>query len=174
MTAWYTISPSPWSITMYALWAWWASKKIPKDKYVRFHRLAAWVDAVWVAGVVVLVGDILLIMAVWIRWHSIYPNELGLIINSLLRNISILTICLIMSWDMWKLKWARWGSTVYLLWGVNILFLLLWFGLAPGLEWTQWVYALEHGFASWPYAWFVSFVIGRIITTMIYVRTWNV
>jgi len=174
MTAWYTISPSPWSIILYAIWAFYGSKKIPKDAYMRLHGLAAWVDAIWVAGVVVLVGDILWVMATWVRWHSVYTGELGLIANSLLRDISILTICLIMSWNMWKTKMVHWGPAVYLLWGVNLLFLLLWFGLAPSLEWTHWVYALENGYAYWPHVWGINFIIGRIITTTIFWRTWNV
>lgn len=172
--AWYTIAPSPWSVIMYAAWAWWASKKIPKDRYIRIHRLASWVDAIWVAGVVVLVGDILWVMAVWIRWLPTHPNELMLLVNAQIRNISILAISLIMSWNLWKTKTVQWGPAVYNLWGINILYLLLWFGLAPGMEWTHWVYALENGYSSWPYVWFIAFIVGRIITTMIYMRTWNV
>ena len=172
--AWYTISPTPWSIILYAIWAWWASKKIPPDLYVRFRMLAAWVDAVWVAGVVVIVGDILWVLAVWARWHSVYPGELGLITNSLLRNISILVICIIMSRKFWRTRLVHWGPEVYALWGVNLIYLALWFGLAPGLEWTHWVYALENGYSTWPYVWGIGYIIGRIITTLIYWRTWDV
>lgn len=174
MGAWYTVSPAPWSILLYAIWAWWASKKIPKDRYIRIHRLAAWVDAIWVAGVIVLVGDILWVLAVWIRWISTYPNELTLLVNCMIRNTSILTISLIMSWNLWKSKLVQWGPAVYLLWGVNLLYLLLWFGLAPSLEWTHWVYALENGYNCWPYVWGIGYIIGRIITTTIFWRTWNV
>ncbi|GAH18139.1 unnamed protein product [marine sediment metagenome] len=171
---WYTISPAPWSIMLYAIWAWWASKKIPKDKYIRLHRLAAWADAIWVAGVIVLVGDIQWVIAVWLRWISTYPDELNLLVNCMIRNISILAISLIMSWNLWKSKLVQWGPAVNLIWGVNLLYLLLWFGLAPGLEWTHWVYALENGYSIWPFTWFISFIVGRIITTIIFWRTWNV
>lgn len=174
MPAWYTISPTSWSLLLYAIWAWWASSKLPQDVYVRIPRLAAWVDAAFIAGVVVLVGDILWVIAVWARWGSAYPGEIGLIANSLLRNFSILIICLIMSKDWWKSGVIRWGSDVYLLWGVDLLYLTLWFGLAPGLEWTHWVYALENGYASWPYVWVIGYIIGRAITTLIYWRTFHV
>lgn len=174
MPEWYTVSPTPWSIILYTIWAWWASKKIPREKYIRFHRLAAWVDAVWVAGVVVLVGDILWVTAVGIRWLPTYPGELMLLVNSQVRNISLLAISLIMSWNMWKTKMVQWGPTVGALWCLALLYLLLWFGLAPGLEWTHWVYALENGYACWPYAWGIGYIIGRIITTAIFWRTWNV
>ena len=174
MSAWYTISPSPWSIALYAIWAWWAVKKIPEDRYIRFKRLAAWVDAIWVAGVVVLVGDILWVMAAWIRWMPTYPGELTLLVNSQIRNMSMLTICILMSWKLWETKMVQWGSAVFRLWGVNLLFLLLWFGVAPSLEWTHWVYALENGYTIWPYAWAIGFIPGRIITTIIFWRTWNI
>jgi len=173
MVAWYTISPTPWSVILYALWAYWGSKKLPRDGYVRYHRLAAWADALWIAGVVFLVGDILWVLAVWIRWGPIYPGELGLMTNSLIRDFSGLIICLIMSWEWWKNRYVKWGPNVFLLWGVNLLYLLLWFGLAPGLEWTHWVYALEKGYSCWPYVWVIGYIIGRIITTLIYWRTWN-
>ena len=174
MPTWYLISPSPWSIALYAIWAWWASKKIPSDMYIRIHRLAAWVDCVWVAGVVVLVGDILWVIADWIRWIPTHPEDTMLLVNSQIRNISLLTICLIMSRDLWKTKIIQWRADVYALWGVVLLYLALWFGLAPGVEWTHWVYAIENGYACWPTVWGISFIIGRAITTLIFWRTWNV
>jgi len=174
MGAWYTISPTPWSIILYAIWAWWASKKIPPDLYIRFNRLAAWVDAVFVAGVVVLVGDILWVSAVWIKWISLYPDETMLLVYSQVRNVSLLTISLIMSRNFWRTKMIHWGPAVYSLWGLTILYLILWFGLAPGLEWTHWVYALENGYSCWPYVWGIGYIIGRAITTLIYWRTWHV
>lgn len=173
MIAWYTISPSPWSIAIYAVWAWWASKKITPEGPLR-KRLAAWVGCVWIAGVVVLVGDILWVSAVWIRWVPTHPEELMLLFYSQIRNICLLSVSLIMSWHMWKTKIVQWGSTVLRLWGLNLLYLLLWFGLAPGLEWTHWVYALENGYSYWPYVWGIGYIIGRAITTLIYWRTWNV
>lgn len=174
MSAWYTISPTPWSILLYAIWAFWASKKIAPQGRTFRQRLAAWVDAVFVAGVVVLVGDILWVSAVWIRWISTHPGEMMLLISSQIRNVSLLAISLIMSRDLWKAKIIQWGPAVYWLWGVNLLYLILWFGLAPGLEWTHWVYALENGYSSWPYVWGIGYIIGRIITTLIFWRTWNV
>jgi len=172
--AWYTISPTPWSIAMYAIWAWWGSRRLPRDAYIRFHRLAAWVDALWIAGVVVLVGDILWVMAVWIRWGFVYPNEIMLLIYSLIRNTAGLILCLLMSRGWWNSGRVRWNMDVFCLWLVDLLYLIMWFGLAPGLEWTHWVYALENGYATWPYVGFIAFIIGRIITTTIYMRTWNV
>lgn len=173
MPAWYTVSPTPWSIILYAIWAWWASKKIvPHDTTFR-RRMAAWVDCVWVAGVVIIVGDILWVSAVWIRWIPTYPEDMILLVFSQLRNISLLSISLIMSLSLWKDKTIHWGPAVYWLWGVNLLYLILWFGLAPGLEWTHWVYALENGYSCWPAVWGIGYIIGRIITTLIYWRTWK-
>ena len=171
MPSWYTISPSPFSIAMYTLWAWWASKKIAPNG---MRRMSAWVDCVWIAGVVVLVGDIQWIIACWIRWVPTYPGDMMLLVYSLVRNFSLLAMSLMMSWNMWKNKMVHWGPAICWLWGLNILYLTLWFGLAPGLEWTHWVYALENGYSCWPYACFMAFIVGRIITTLIYWRTWNV
>ena len=173
MAEWYTISPAPWSVIMYALWALWGSKRLPKDAYTRFHRLAAWVDALWVAGVVVLVGDILWVAAVWIRWGAIYHEQIMLLVYSQIRNVAGLILCFMMSQGLWRSKRLRWGKDVYLLWGLDLIYLALWFGLAPGLEWTHWVYALENGFKSWPWVWVIGYIIGRIITTGIYVKTWS-
>lgn len=172
--AWYTISPSPWSIILYALWAWWGSRRLPRDAYIRFQRLAAWVDALWIAGVVFLVGDVFWIIAVWVRWGSTYPSQIILLVYSLIRNMSGLALCLLLSQNWWKSKRVRWNAEVYCLWLLNLLYLVIWFGLAPGLEWTHWVYAIENGYSSWPYVCFIAFVVGRIITTTIFWRTWNV
>jgi len=173
MGAWYTVSPTPWSIILYAIWAWWASKKIAPGENLR-KRLAAWVDCVWIAGVVVLVGDIMWVSAVWVRWAPIYPDELMLLVYSQIRNFGLLSVSIIMSWHLWEAKIVKWGSTIFWLWGLNFLYLLLWFGLAPGLEWTHWVYALENGYTTWPYVWGIGYIIGRAITTLIYWRTWDV
>lgn len=174
MAAWYTIAPSPWSIAMYALWAWWGSRRLPRNAYLRFHRIAAWVDALWIAGIVILVGDILWVMAVWIRWGFAYPSEITLLIYSLIRNTAGLILCLLMSKNWWSSGKISWNKDVYWLWLIDLLYLAIWFGFAPSLEWTHWVFALENGYGIWPFVWLISFVVGRIITTTIYMRTWNV
>lgn len=174
MGEWYTVSPAPWSILLYAIWAWWASKRITATGAPLRHRMGAWVQCIWVVGVVVLVGDIQWVIAVWIKWVPTYPGEMMLLVYSQIRNFAMLAMSLIMSWDLWKNKIVQWGTTVIYLWGLNCLYLLLWFGLAPSLEWTHWVYALENGYECWPYVWGIGYIIGRIITTAIFWRTWNV
>ena len=174
MGAWYTISPAPWSILMYSIWAWWASGKITDSETSFRRRMGAWVDCVWVAGIVVLIGDILWVGAVWIRWGPIYPEEIPLLVYSQIRNVALLGVSLIMSWEMWKNLWISWGKDVALLWGLDIIYLTFWFGTAPSLEYTHWVYALENGYSAWLYAWGMGYIVGRMITTLIYWRTWDV
>jgi len=172
---WESFPISPWSVALYLVLSFWASKKLPSKTYKQIPRLASWADTICVLGVIVLVGDILWLSLCWLRWNSYYSaNYFSYILLPLIRNIAIIPICIMLMSRNWMREgYIKFSRQVQYLIGLNILFLLLNFYLAPGMEWTHWVYALQNGYACWPYTWFISYPIGRAITSLIYIKMWS-
>lgn len=172
---WKSFPISIWSAALYLVLSYWASKKLPSKSYKRIKRLAAWVDAICIIGVVVLIGDMIWIMTSYFRWDNIYYEEpISYIFLPLARNISMIVVCMLLM----SRNWLREGyinlNREVIFWaGLNILYIFLCFYLAPGKEWTHWQYALENGYACWPYVWFISYPIGRAITSLLWVKMWS-
>jgi hypothetical protein len=132
-----------------------------------------WVDALLCAGYVVLFGDIMWLIATGLKWCPVYPQWTMQVVYSLARNIVAVILINSINPELQRMNIMKWGKEVWILWLVNAYFLLIWFGTADILYETHWVHAYLNG-ANWTYAWFMSFVVGRIITTLVYVRQWNV
>ena len=172
---WNSFPISPWSAALYLVLSWWASKKLPSTSYKRIPRLASWVDSIAVLGMLVLVGDILWLSLCWFRWTpTYYANYFSYILLPLIRNVAMIITCILLMSKNWLhegyIKFSR--KVVYLI-ILNIAYLFTNFFLAPGKEWTHWLYALQNGYACWPYTWFISYTIGRAITSLIYIKMWS-
>lgn len=165
----------PWSVVIYLLWSWWASKKLPSNSYRKIPWLASWTDTICIVGVVVLIGDIIWIIISYFRWNNIYYVEpISYIFLPLARNISMIVVCIILISRNWVNEgYICLNKEVIFLTGLNILYIFLSFYLAPTKEWTHWLYALQNNYACWPYTWFISYPIGRAITSLLWIKMWS-
>lgn len=172
---WKSFPISPWSVALYLVLSWWASRKIPSKLYGRIAWLASWADAICVLGVLVLVGDIFWLSLCWFRWNSSYAlNSFSYIFLPIARNIAMIVVCILLMSRNWLYEgYISFSIEVISLIGLNIIYLLMYFYLAPGREWTHWLYALQNGYSCWPYTWFISYPIGRAITSMVYIKMWS-
>lgn len=169
MVEWWLLSPNPVSIVMYSAWAVWGMRKFKHLYYKRLPWFYQWFDALMCAGWVVIFGDTMWLIATFIRWVPVYPQWTMQVVYSLLRNFTVFALLYMFTKD--NLPLLKWGKEVWVMWGVNAYFLLIWFGTAEVLYETHWVHAYLNG-ANWFYGWFMAFVMGRIITTIIYMRQW--
>ena len=172
---WKSFPISPWSVTLYLALSGWASRKLPSNAYQKISWLASWVDSICVLGIIVLIGDIFWLFLCWIKWNSSYAETaFSYIFLPIVRNISIMTICLLLVSQNWlRAGYINLGREVIQLVGLNIAYLFTWFYLSPGKEWTHWLYALQNDYSCWPYTWFLSYPIGRAITSLVYIKMWS-
>lgn len=172
---WKSFPISPWSIALYLALSRWASRKLPSDAYRKISWLASWVDAICILGVIVLIGDIFWLSLCWFKWSESYSQTaFSYIFLPILRNIALLNVCILLVSQNWlRAGYIHLSRPVIRLIGLNIVYLLLHFSLSPGKEWTHWLYALQNDYKCWPYTWFISYPIGRAITSLIYIKLWS-
>ena len=172
---WISFPISPWSLVLYLFLSYWASKKLPSNAYYRISWLASWVDSICVLGIIVLIGDIIWLSLCWFRWNITYSmNSFSYIFLPIARNVAMLIVCFLLISQNWiRAGYIKLSREVFLLAGFNVLYLFLWFYLSPGKEWTHWLYAIQNNYACWPYTWFISYPVGRAITSLVYIKMWR-
>lgn len=152
-------------------------KKIFKDLVVMRKRdyLLVFTDAFLIVGFIVVYLDTFWIVACGLRFGWQYPNSVLQLIFAFGRNITGLILCYMLIGNYFrqgKLKITKKTTQLFFL---NILFLAVWFVAAPSPAWTDWTYAIRHGY-SWNvilYSVFVSHVIGKILVTVIFLSLWS-
>lgn len=172
---WKSFPLSAWSAALYLVLSYWASKKLPSTSYKRIAWLAAWADSICILGILVLIGDIFWLSLCWLRWSESYSqNAFSYILLPMARNISMIFVCTLLVSHNWLHEgYISFSRQVKNFISLNILYLVIYFSLAPGREWTHWLYALQNGYACWPYTWFISYPIGRAITSLIWIKMWG-
>lgn len=158
---------------MYVAWALWGAGKL---KRLGSDRTFFWrfMDATMVAGIVVLTSDLLWVLACGLRFGLYFPDSVQQLVFCALRDFMGVVFCLVqvphlIEKDVFSL------FNMKGLWILNVVFFIVWFGLAPDPSWTDWSYALRHDY-GWTRAWSafaLSHIMGRVITTIIYWSVWN-
>ena len=166
---------SPWSAALYLILTLWASRKLPSTSYRRIAWMASWVDAICLLGMLALFFDSLWVSLCWLRWTESYSlTAFSHIILPLSRNIAMFIVCITLISRNWiREGYINLSREVFLLFGLHISYTILRFCLAPGKEWTNWIYAMENGYACWPYVWFLDYVVLRLITTLLWIKIWS-
>ena len=169
--SWWMRSPSPVTVCMYALFALWGAQRLLKRApYKHLRYVMAFIDALMVLGVIVLIGDLIWVVGILLRFGSQYPGSVRQLLFCGARDIAGLAFCLLLTEKLWKnhaVIWTR--NTTY---GIlfNMIFMGVWFTLAPSPVYTDWTYAIIHGQPTHviAFSFFISHVLGRIITAEIY------
>lgn len=171
---WWALSPSPFSITFYLILATYGTTKILKlKKYRRLKHLVAFTDAILILGFIVLALDILWLVACGLRFGWYYPSSVLQLIFSVGRNIAGITLCYLLIGNYFRKCLIR-LEKAYWVFSLNLLFLLVWFVLAPSPAWTDWTYAIRHNYSMNTVlsSFFISHIIGKSIVALIYIKIW--
>lgn len=168
---------------MYVAWAAWGYRHLVKNGYLEgktskygpwFLKLATFTEVIMAVGLIVLMGDTFWAAACGLRFLSSFPESTQQMTFVLARDGVGVIFFLMGAAELISEK-AFDPLRGWWLWILNLAFLVLWFGLAPGPEWTDWTYALRHDY-GWLQAWrafSLSHILGRFITTTIYWRAWQ-
>lgn len=148
---WFAVSPSPWSLAFYVIMALIGSQLLIKAgvKYRRAQRMMAFLDALFILGIIVCLQDtIWLLFNTW-RWILPLYSGTATFWNYYVRfaqNMLGLLIGFMLSWHLWKAGFVKFTRET-IVWFIQITaFTALVFIMAPGQHFTDWIWAVSHGF----------------------------
>jgi len=173
----WALSPSPFSIVFYLLLTVYALKQIFKDLVILRKRdyLLAFTDAVLIVGFVVVYLDTFWIVACGLRFGWQYPDSVLQLIFAFGRNIAGLIFCYMLIGNYFRQGKLKLTNKTTQLFFLNILFLAVWFVAAPSPAFTDWTFAIRHGY-SWNViltSLFISHFIGKILVAAIFLSLWR-
>lgn len=139
-----------------------------------FTKIIVYFDALMVLGFWVLIGDIFWCVACYLRFASTYSGGNQLLI-SILRNFAGVIFCYLSVKNLFRSKKVRFDFGVFIGLLLNFMFLVVWFMSAQTPAFTDWTYAIRHGY---PFnmiltSLMLSHVIGKAIIGYIYFSSWS-
>lgn len=178
MMPWWMKSPSPFTIAQWILltflggfYIYFKGFHAPTSR----HKLYLLSCVAATLGFVVLSSDFVWSLGSLLRWHTIHPDSVLQMIYILLRDVAGCVFCLFLMAPLIHDNYVTWTRLTTGLWIGNVIFFILWFGLASSPAWTDWTYAFKRGL-PWIFIWkafFISHVVGRVITSGIYLSLFN-
>jgi hypothetical protein len=147
---WFAVSPSPWSLAFYALMAAIGSQLlIHRVHYKRWPRLLAFIDALFLLGMIVFIQDSIWLVCNTVKWIIPLYSYTANFWNYYVRfpqNILGAMLMLLLTWGLWRLKVVSIKIKTFLVFVCITVFTFLVFALAPNQAWTDWIFAVSHGF----------------------------
>lgn len=126
-------------------------------------------------GFIVLSSDLVWSILSVVRWGSLHPDSINQMILVIARDITGTILSLFGMITLVNDRYVQWSKTTTILWFWNLVYFIVWFGLAPSPANTDWTYAFRYGY-SWSFIWktfFISHILGRILTSGIYLSLFN-
>jgi len=159
------------TLTFYSLLALYGAYKLGSAS------LRSWVknfaDSAFLIGLVILPHDISWQIFQWLKWGHLHPTEWVMVIGVLIRNLAILTLCLVSSWELasrtnaLNLKNMRFVIFPILVLIVKFLF------LTSTPVWSDWTYGLRFIENS---PWLIAYLSGipdKFCLGFVYVSLWK-
>lgn len=150
---WFAVSPSPWSFAFYILMGVIGARLLLRAgvPYKRAPRLIAFLDAVFILGMVVFLQDsIWLVMNTW-RWILPYYMGTATFTNYWIRfpqNIVGALLLLLVTSGLWQLKYVRLNRKFWFWISLIVIYTGIVFALAPSQGFTDWVFAVAYGYSD--------------------------
>jgi hypothetical protein len=147
---WFAVSPSPWSLAFYAVMAAIGSQLlIHRVHYERWHRLLAFIDALFLLGLIVFTQDTIWLVCNTLRWIIPMYSGTATFFNYYVRfpqNILGAMLMVLLTWGLWRLKVVSIKFQTFLFFICIAVFTALVFALAPNQAFTDWTFAVSYGF----------------------------
>lgn len=173
---WYALSPSPFTVVYWIVLASWAAIfRLNVQTYKRFQMFARFTDALFIVGLVVVSNDIIWVFACLFKWGALYPASVPQLGFCVARNVAAVMFCYLLTFHLFKKRVVGFTKATWLLYGVNVLFMSVWFWLAPTPAFTDWTYAIRHDYSLNVVAgsFLISHIGGKTLTGLIYLSLWR-
>jgi len=176
---WFYRWPNPMSTIFYGVVVLVGAKLLLKRgteyRFKRWRWLFAWTDSFLLVGFIALSGDFLWMLACALRFLSFYPNNLFLVVSCLGRDLVGMVFCYFLVGNLIKQKVVSFKRSTFAAYLLLILFLVVNFGFAPDLTWTDWTYAVRAGCdtATILRSLLVSYGLGRVFSVILLWSWWK-
>jgi hypothetical protein len=169
---WWAHSPSPMTLTIYSLLAFYGAYKLESNTWRQW--LHNFCESAFVIGLIILPYDTGWQTFQWLKFGFLYANEMKVVYGTYIRNLALYSLCLLSSWKlMIKTNKLELKKSALFLYPTAIL--LITFLLSPDPGFTDWTYAMRWPNLSSAY-WLFSYLSDvpiRIMTALAYVALWK-
>lgn len=152
--SWFALSPSPWSLAFYAIFGVIGARKLLRSgvHYKRWPWLLAFLDALFLLGMIVFIQDTIWLLANTWRWILPMYSGTATFLNYYVRfpeNLLGFMLLGLLTYDKWALRVVvfKWKTLAYLM--IIAYFTFTVFRMAPNQAFTDWTFAVSHGFPDW-------------------------
>lgn len=166
---WFYSSPSPWSLAVYVILAYIGARLILSTgagaQYKRWPRIMAFLDALSIVILVVLIQDTLWLVLNTIRWLPEYGAKMNFTYwMRYVQNIAAFTFIFYVMSDMYRLYFSfklRTYGVVFLTYALSLAFVFI---LAPDPSFTDWTYAIRFGYSDFQilYGFCMGHIVGKL------------
>lgn len=154
----------------------WGSLQLKgKTNYERFDLLQRIVAAGSIFLLVNFAFDTVWLVAEGLKFAYLFEQGWQEILMYLARNIAGFIFCLLIALPYIKAKVIGMTLTAEAFILVMMVFFAFWFHLAPGMEYTDWTYAVRHGFSGQQIlkSFLISHVIGKLLQGGLFISLWQ-
>lgn len=140
-------------------------------KQIKGKLLVRFAESFFLVGFTIVLLDLLWVIACGLRFGATYPNSMHALTYAALRDVAAIVFCYLFIGNHLR-KPSR---TTLAIFGINLVFLVLWFGLSPSPVYTDWTFAIRNGYnaATVATSFFISHIIGKTITGTFYISQWR-
>ena len=152
---WFAVSPSPWSLVFYAIFGVIGARKLLSSRnYLKSKRwpwLIAFIDALFLLGMIVFIQDTMWLFCNTWRWILPMYSGVATFWNYYVRfpeNLLGFWLFGLLTYGKWRLRVIvlSWKTLAYLL--IIACFTFLVFALAPNQAFTDWTFAVHYGYSD--------------------------
>jgi hypothetical protein len=171
---WFYQSPNPLTLLSWAIMGFYGSTHLKDIQFRRFSQFFRWLNALFIAGIIVIIQDIFFLSITTIRWVPIYPQFATLDFWLCFpRDLSALALLFLMEfrfYGIFTLNMKTWLS-----FGVLWIYTSAIFFFTPTMGITNWTYAITEGMADSTVllAFMLNFAVGKPFLFWIYTTLWD-
>lgn len=174
----YLRSPSIITIFLYLLFSYYGYKKLSNGtlKFSFKWFIKDFTSSIFLLGIPVLIGDTFWVIASLLRFGAAYPDSVLQLLLCILRDLAGLVTCFVFEWDLFKRKVVGINKETIFWIMFNILFITVWFLIAPDPSLTDFTYAIrfDYSLVRILQSVFISHCAGRYIIFLTYRSMWRI
>lgn len=162
---WFTVSPNIWSMTFYLLCAIAGGRILLAHgaHYKKWPVLIAFIDGLFLIGIIVLIQDTGWMLFNTLRWYISYGSQMSLTGYWIRYPQNLVGLCLLflLTYGLWKARLVAftrhtvfWMVIIWFMMGINFM-------LAPDPSWTDYTWAVRIQAPDWQI--FLEFFLSHVV-----------